>query len=519
MIPLSAVKCAIFVVAVLAVWPGARAIPAGKDGRLSRQTVPSAARAAQVVEDAAAALGGKERILAVRTLTIEGYAANPNLGQQMSPESELLLWMIPDYARRIDLVNGRMELSLTRRPAFPAVFDNNRQVQRLDGEVAYNTGPNAVRLPEQAARDRRLEMLHHPLTIVRAALDPAARLSNARASPSTPLGASAAYRGVDVTTARGDTVTLVVDSLNRPVSVRSTAYHTNLGDVERTTTFGAYEDLDGVRLPKRLVTTIDRWTEFDVGVMKNTLDANLGFLAAPDAMRAASPAPANPPQNVLVAELARGVWFLTGGGVPSLVIEFSDHAALVEVPSSEARTQAVIAKAKELVPGKPLTQAIVTHHHMDHTAGFRAAVAEGLTIVTHRVNGAWFREMVKRKHSIVVDALARTPKPMKLVTVDDSFTIKDPSMEVTLYHLVNSTHGDGLLAIYFPRERLYAEADVWNPGAQIQPHVRSLAEDIERRRLLIDRIVPLHGNQVQPYAEFEKVVKEWSSKRVTTTTN
>jgi hypothetical protein len=79
--------------------------------------------------------------------------------------------------------------------------------------------------------------------------------------------------------------------------------------------------------------------------------------------------------------------------------------------------------------------------------------------------------------------------------------------------------GMGSSRSIFPRERLYAEADVWNPGAQIQPHVRSLAEDIERRRLPIDRIVPLHGNQVQSYAEFEKIVKEWSGKRVTTTTN
>ena len=91
--------------------------------------------------------------------------------------------------------------------------------------------------------------------------------------------------------------------------------------------------------------------------------------------------------------------------------------------------QALIAKAKELVPGKPVTQAIVSHHHFDHTAGLRAAVAEGLTIITHRVNEAWFREAVARKHTIVVDALARSPKPLKIVVFDDSYSIKDASME------------------------------------------------------------------------------------------
>ena len=448
------------------------------------------------IEEAAAALGGRDRILALTTLGIEGYATNPNLGQQMTPESELLLWMIPDYTRRIDLANVRMELHVTRRPAFPAVFDNARAVQRLDGDIAWNVAanqPRAARLSQLVTRERRLEYLHHPVTAVRAALDPAATV--------TPRGA----RSVEVTTGRGDTFTLSLDAQGRPVSVRTMHAHPNLGDVARETRFGAYEDVNGVRLPKRMVTTVDRWTEWDVGVMKNTVDHPLD-LAAGDELRASAPAPDVPPQNVPVTEVAKGIWFLAGGGVPSVVVEFTDHVTIIEVPASEARTQAVIAKAKELVPGKPLTQAIVTHHHFDHTAGLRAAVAEGLTIITHRVNEAWFREVVKRRHTIAPDALARAPKPLKLVAFDDSYTLRDAAMEMQLVHLRRSTHGDGIIAAYFPRERLFAEGDVWNPGAQIQPHVRSLYEEIQRRGLQIDRIIPLHGQQVQPWDAFAKLV-------------
>ena len=466
--------------------------------RAQTTTAAAPSPAMRLIEQAAAAMGGRAQILAVRTLTIEGYATNPNLGQQMTPDSQLLLWMIPDYTRRLDLANSRMELAITRRPAFPAVFDNARAVQRLDGDVAYNVltnQPRPARLSEAATKDRRLEMLHHPLTALRAALDPASTLGNHRTS--------ATRRSVDITTAKGDTITLSVDAQGRPVSVQSMHYHPNLGDVARVTTFGAYAALEGLRLPKRIGTTIDRWTEWDIGVMKHTLDADLD-LAAPEETRAAAPAAAIPPQNVPVTEVAAGIWFVTGAGVPSLVVEFTDHVALVEVPASEARTQAVMARARELVPGKPLTQAIVTHHHFDHTAGLRAAVAEGLTIITHRVNENWFREMVKRKHSIVVDALARAPKPLEIVTFDDAHTLRDAAMELQLVHLRNSTHGDGIIGIYFPRERLFAEADVWNPGAQIQPHVRSLDEEIRRRGLQIERIVPLHGQQVQPWAAFEK---------------
>lgn len=483
----------------------------GQQGRVA--AIPPA----QLIADAATALGGRERLLSVRNLTIEGAGTNPNLGQQMRPETDLLVWYLPDYTRQIDLEHGRMRLAFTRRPAFPAVFDNARTIQGLDGDAAYNiplpfgqpvpaTLPAPVRASMAAAAERRVEWLHHPLTAVRAALDPASKLGVVRV---TGAGAGAT-RTVDITTAAGDTVTLAVDAEGRPLSVSSHAYQANLGDVVRTTTFEGYEDVSGVRLPKHLITTLDRWVEFDVYVMKHTLDADLSALALPGAVRAAQPPPDAPPQNVIVTDVAKGIWFLTGSGVPSMVVEFADHVAIVEVPVSEARTLAVIAKARELVPGKPVTQAIVTHHHLDHTAGLRAAVSEGLTIVTHRLNVPWFREMVRRPHGRSDEALTRHPAPLKVTPVDDSLTLADPTMEVRLLHLQGSTHGDAILAVYFPASKVYAEPDVWNPGAQIQPHLRSLVADISRRGLAIERIVPLHGAVVQPFAEFEKVVRQWT---------
>ena len=41
----------------------------------------------QIVDDAAAALGGRERILAAKTLILEGEGRNGNLGQDMTPEA------------------------------------------------------------------------------------------------------------------------------------------------------------------------------------------------------------------------------------------------------------------------------------------------------------------------------------------------------------------------------------------------------------------------------------------------
>ena len=74
--------------------------------------------------------------------------------------------------------------------------------------------------------------------------------------------------------------------------------------------------------------------------------------------------------------MARGVWRITGG---TMVIEFADHMTLFEVDGQPARIKQVIEKARAIVPNKPVTQVIVSHHHFDHTSGLREAVAMGIT--------------------------------------------------------------------------------------------------------------------------------------------
>src|SRR5438034_4068025 len=153
----------------------------------------------QIVNDAAAALGGRDRILAVKTLVIEGDGMNGNLGQDMTMDAASQAFQLSGYKRAIDVAGGRQRVEQTRTPNF-AYFQGQqpqKQVFGVDGEVGYNIGANgtATRAPNAAARDRRAEIYHHPLTIVRAALDPAAKLANPRDANR--------QRVVDVTAANG----------------------------------------------------------------------------------------------------------------------------------------------------------------------------------------------------------------------------------------------------------------------------------------------------------------------------
>ena len=455
----------------------------------------------QVVADAAAALGGAERLVALKGFALEGTGTAPNAGQNRMPDDELPIWRVNEYLRTTDLVNGRTRVAQVREAQFLFAGDLvQRQTQGVDGNVAYNVlaNGNAVRAGDAVARERRVEMLHHPLTVVRAAMDPGAKLANPRVEGSEQL--------VDVTTAAGDSVTLAIDSQTHlPARVISMSSNANMGDVAVVTTFTDYEEVDGLELPRRLTTKMDKYLQLDLAVARHRLDPDTADLAAPaQVVSAAAPTP--PPMEVTVEPVAKGIWRLAGSGNHrSIVFEFADHLVLYEVPLNEARTKAVIDKSRTLST-KPLTTAIVSHHHFDHSGGLRTAVAEGLTLVTHRANDAFFRELLARPHTIVPDALQKSPRSATFTFVDDQLTLKDAAMEVQLYHLLDNPREGTNLFAYVPRERILVHADLYDSTWLRHSWGENVLDNIERRKLRVDRHVPVHG-AIEPFSQMVATIR------------
>jgi len=455
----------------------------------------------RLIDDAAAALGGADRLTSLRTLVIEATGTAPNAGQNRMPDDDLPVWRINEYTRTIDLANRRLRMKQVREAQFLFAGDLiQRQEQGLDGDVAYNIGVSgtATRATEAAARDRRVELLHHPVTAVRAALDPASMLTNRRSDGDDEL--------VDITTASGDAVTLAVDRQTfLPTRVMSMAANPNMGDVAVVTRFDDYEDVSGVKLPRRLTTTMDKYVQLDLNVSRNRVNAEVGDVSAPESVRSA-PVPTPPPVVVTAEPVGRGIWWLAGSGNHrSIVFEFADHLVLFEVPLNEARTRAVIEKARTLST-KPLTTAIVSHHHFDHSGGLRAAVAEGLQIVTHRANEAFFKDLLARPHTIVPDALQKNPREASFVFVDDQLTLKDSAMEVQLYHLLDNPREGTNLFAYVPAQRILVQADLYDSTWQRHSWGANVLENIGRRGLKVDRHVPVHG-AIEPFAQMVATIK------------
>ena len=467
----------------------------------------------QLVTRAVDALGGRDRVMMIKTLQIVGYGelAYFNGGGNITgdPDAPQKWQKVLEYTRTIDLEHWRTRVQQRLKMDF--VFAStvgqlglNRTNETLDGDVAYNIGGGFLAAPQSgtpqprpagaaAARQRRVELLAHPVTIVRAALDPASKLSNFRKQGNLQL--------VDVTVRQGDTLTLAVNATsNLPAWVSYVGPNANLGDVTYRTAFAGYVPEQGVQLPTGFATTIDfrNVVQSKLYVDRNIVDAPIDDLSAPASLRSAPQgAPAGSDANLKPIKVADHVWYMNG----NTFFEFDDHVTMVEANRTDAALQAILDVVNALVPGKRVTQVIQSHHHFDHSVGLRAAVAQGLTIISRRGNEGIFREMVARPAKTFPDALGRSPKPLKFIPVDDHLKLKDSTSEIDIYHIVGNYHmADGVI-VHVPASNLLVEADLTTQDWDFNWWGDSLMNNIEYRKITVDTNLAVHAQKPFPLAE------------------
>ena len=455
----------------------------------------------QLIHDAADALGGVEE---VATLRIEGSGNNFRVGQNRTPDAAVPTAAVESYTVEADLRNHRMRWEIASANFAGRV---NTAVTAMDGDVAFNVGQDgARRAGAMVAKERHTEYYHHPLTLLQVAL------AEAEEGMAATVGNLRQERGddvVDITTPDGSELTLHVDPESRQVvRIRSRAYNSNLGDVEAATAFRDYAAAGGLMLPGAITRTVDR-QPISVLRVSHTVDADVGDLAAP-ADVASAPEPGPPAANVTEEELADGVWLLAGQSHHSVLVELPEYAVLVEAPQHDTRTLAAIARARELVPDKPLSHVVNTHHHFDHSGGIRAAVAEGLTVITHETNRALFEELTSRPHTIMADQLARQPAELMLETVagDDTYELGEGRRVMQVFRMGDNPHADGALVVYLPAERMLIQADMFIPGVggEFAETAAVLLQAIQDRNLRVDRLVPIHG-AVMALSDLEEAVE------------
>ncbi len=468
----------------------------------------------QLIHDAAEAIGGEDTIVDTETLLLEGDGEQYRLGQNSTPSGSLTHWQLDEYRHEIDLVNDQSRVIQVRTSRYETGNPMLREEQTfgVDGDTAYNISEDGTvtRASAQAALERRADHYHHPVALIQLALAEGTTVGNLRQQ--------GGQDAVDIMSLSGETYTMSVDPETRfPSQIVSTRYNTNLGDVTLTTQFEDYWETGGLggfqarlTMPRRISVATDEFTTRELRVT-TTPDAELGDLSAPEEARSAPPPEFR--ADVQVEEIGDGLWLLAGQSHHSALVEFDEFLVLVEAPQHDARTLAVIEKARELEPDKPLRYVVNTHHHFDHSGGIRAAVSAGLTVITHTGNAEFYEDIVRRPHTLQSDALARTPQELSMELVgNEVYELSDGRRTMQIARMRLGSHADAMLVAYLPRERILIEADAYTPNARVAPFAGDLLEAINDFEWQVDRIVPLHG-AVTEMARLQETVEAEANRR------
>jgi glyoxylase-like metal-dependent hydrolase (beta-lactamase superfamily II) len=437
---------------------------------------------ARADEAAQAALQNASKALGADTLQsieITGAGSDYALGQAPNAASPWPRFNDKSYDRVVNFNPWATRLQRVRTQAENPPRGGGGQPiigEQSQTQVVTVASPNALSLQNELA-----------VTLPQAFLKAAAAAGDLSARQVREGGA--AYTVLSFTALNKAKTSGWIDAQGEVTRVETLIDNPVLGDTAYQAEFSDYRDFGGIRFPAHIVQQAGGYPTLDLQVaeVKTNVAADI-----PDA-------PAQPAAALASEQLGDGVYLITGG-YAAVAVGFKDHIVIIEGGQNDQRSEAVIAEARRLIPGKPITALVNTHSHFDHSGGVRAYVAQGATVITHESNKAYFQKIWAYPHTLAPDELAQHPHPAKFELVKEHLTLSDGEQVVELYHLRDFGHHDGMLVAYLPKEKVLIEADGFNPPpaplaqtpAVINPIQQSLAANIERLHLDVERIVPIH---------------------------
>jgi glyoxylase-like metal-dependent hydrolase (beta-lactamase superfamily II) len=463
--------------------------------------IPGAAlpqEAAGVLARAAGAMGDP------KSIRYAGEGTGFSYGQAFKPGMSWPKINVHSMIRTVNYETASMreEITLSRAEpkgggGYPPVAQQ-RNDQFVSGEFAWNQAPAGPQPGPRFVAERTHQLWITPHGVIKAALKNKAALKWQTAGGKSIAAASFTEPGKFAATAFINEDYLVE-------RVESRASDPVLGETRVVTRYSGYRDFGGIKFPTRIEQSQEGFPVLDLAV-KDVQAGAAADIALPDAVR-------NAAERVTADKVTEGVWHVAGGSHNSVAIEMGDHMVLVETPLNDGRSAPVIDAVNKLVPGKPIRFVINTHNHHDHAGGVRTAAAEGYTIITQAGNKPYYERAFAAPNKLNPDRLAKSGKKPVFRAVEDKLVLDDGTRTIEIHRIAGGDHSDTFIMAYLPKEKLLIEADVFTPGppnspppAQANPNHLTLVANLERLKLSVDRILPLHG-RVVPLAELYAAVK------------
>jgi len=459
-----------------------------------------AQNAAEVLKRASAAMGADT----VKSIRFAGEGTGFTYGQAYKPGGPWPKITLHSYARTINYETASMRTEFVLSRAEPKggggypLSGQQPNDQLVSGALAWNQTPGGPQAGPRFVMDRVHQLWISPQGAIKAAAK-----NNAKLGWREEGGKKLAV--LSFTEPGRFSAKVFLDAQYRVARVESRLPDPVLGEVGAVTRYSGYRDFAGVMFPARIQQAQGGFPVLDLAVKEAQGNAPAD-IQAPEAVRAAS-------EKVTTDKVAEGVWFVAGGTHHSVAIEMKDHLILVEAPLNDGRSVPVIEAVKALAPGKPIRYVVNTHNHFDHAGGLRAAAADGATIVTQGGNVPYFAKAFATNSKIEPDRLAKSGKKARFKAVEKKLVLGDGNRTVEIHRIGDSVHNDTFLMAYLPQEKLLIEADAYTPGPPNAPPPAvanannvNLVHNIERLKLRVERILPLHG-RVVPLTELYATAK------------
>ena len=472
----------------------------------------------QLAADAAAAMGGADRVRGIQTLSMSGgEGTRLRLGQTVKVGDKETPAQLTNVIETLDLAGGRAALDYEVQAG---AFKQHRK------EVLTKKGDRAVGLEDVAGRplavmspsglfswgtqnSPEMTLRRNVVTVMVAALD-----SGSQDAASDRDLDGRPHKFGTTTLPAGETIGLYFDSESKLLSAfEATDTETMLGDVPAQYLLSDYRDVNGVRLPHKITIRKDGQPYSDVQfktISVNDSNAAAAF-AIPDAAtaevdRAIAAGDYSP---VTLTKVADGVHLARAYSHHSMVVEFPSWLVVVEAPYTEAQSKTLARVLRESFPDKPIRYAAVTHHHYDHTGGVRGIAAQGATIVIEKGHEPALRQIVESPHTNPPDELDTKRKAQQPVGSIEVFqgkkVISDGAQSLELYAIAGNPHVDPKVIAYVPSARVLFQSDLFIPGvgAPAGPDAVHLLQSVRKLNLRVDTNVGGHGG-VAPFAELVK---------------
>ena len=450
------------------------------------------------VDRALAAMGGADKVSALRSEMVKGTARHWEPEQSVKADGEMRLAGDSTFVLTRDLANDAAVIEWDRNLVYPSAREYKfREI------VTRNAGyVDGIDTTGRTKRDMESNPPRHAMSGVRLAatqrelLRTSPRLlAEMKAHPDKVEADEISLGQGRVPAVRyqaGDTVFLVAfdGSTGLPARIRTVDADNIHGDSNYDLVLSDYRDVSGVKIAHTGSYQLNGKEVIHLQYQEARADAAppQGAFEVPAELQAPPPARGNVPYQWVIrrqfigtyldtdavthdpqagglklTELAPGVLQVAGGSHNSFIVEMADHLVVFDAPIGEVQSRFTLDALEARYPSKPVKVLVLSHHHMDHAGGARTFVAQGASVLVGKGNGAHFEKVFAAPHKVDGDALDKSPRKPAIEEIADRKVLDDGKRKIEILRIDNP-HADGLLIGYVPDAKIGFVVDIWSPG-------------------------------------------------------